>query len=134
MTRNNLCIIWISLKIGGESLGLWNYKFAENIGGAPERNKLVEKPTKGLKFDGKSYLAIDTTNYADLTTSFFFKMKFKPERANGILLFIGDNTSRDYAALEIRNQYLVYSFNLGNYSYNFFIAAPFFTRFYLKVA
>ena len=46
-------------------------------------------------------------------------MKFKPERANGILLFIGDNTSRDYAALEIRNQYLVYSFNLGNYSYNF---------------
>ena len=80
---------------------------------------MVEKPTKGLKFDGKSYLAIDTTNYADLTTSFFFKMKFKPERANGILLFIGDNTSRDYAALEIRNQYLVYSFNLGNYSYNF---------------
>ena len=46
-------------------------------------------------------------------------MKFKPERANGILLFIGDNTSRDYAALEIRNQYLVYSFNLGNYSYKF---------------
>ena len=54
-------------------------------------------------------------------------MKFKPERANGILLFIGDNTSRDYAALEIRNQYLVYSFNLGNYSYNFWLL-------YLKVA
>ena len=103
-----------SFSIGGKSLGLWNYKAANEISGALERNKLIDKPMKGLKFDGRSYLAIDTTKYVDLTNSFYFKITFKPERANGILLFIGDNNSEDYAALEIRNGYLVYSFNLGN--------------------
>lgn len=32
---------------------------------------------------------------------------------DGLLLFIGDSSSKDYAALEIRNGYLTYSFNLG---------------------
>ena len=104
-----------SLTIGGQSLGLWNYKVANEIAGAVDRDKLMDKPTKGLKFDGGSYLAVDSTKYADLTTSFFFEITFKPTKQNGILMFIGDSNSRDYAALEIRNGYLIYSFNLGTY-------------------
>ena len=101
------------LTIGGRSLGLWNYKVAHDLKGAPERNKLLETPVKGLRFDGQSYLAVDRSNYQDITDEFYFKLRFRPEKPDGVLLFIGDQQSTDYAALEIRNGYLAYSFNLG---------------------
>ena len=101
------------LAIGGRSLGLWNYKVAKDLKGAPERNKLREEPVKGLRFDGQSYLAVDRSNYQDIVDEFNFRLTFRPERPDGVLLFIGDQQSRDYAALEIRNGYLTYSFNLG---------------------
>ena len=102
-----------SVSIGGKSLGLWNYKVANEISGALERNILIDKTMKGLKFDGNAYFAVDTSNNPDLTNEFYFKITFKPERANGILLFIGDVRTKDYASLEIRNGYLIYNFNLG---------------------
>ena len=101
------------LQIGGRSLGLWNYKVAKDLKGSPERNKLRDEPVKGLRFDGQSYLAVDRSNYQDIAEEFYFKLVFRPERPDGVLLFIGDQQSTDYAALEIRNGYLTYSFNLG---------------------
>ena len=102
-----------ALSIGGQNLGLWNYKVASDLNGAVARNKLKDEPIKGLTFDGRSYLSVDRSNYQDITNEFYFKVTFKSDRPNGVLLFIGDANSQDYAALEIRNGYLTYSFNLG---------------------
>ena len=54
----------------------------------------------GLRFDGKSYFAIDATNYTEIRTDimnlFSIQMKFKAESANGILLII-DGSLNEYA-------------------------------------
>jgi hypothetical protein len=39
------------LKIGGKSVGLWNYKAANNIKGAMQRNKFKERPEKSVRLD-----------------------------------------------------------------------------------
>ncbi len=101
------------LSIGGKALGLWNYKEAQDLNGAVARNKLKDEPVRGLRFDGKSYLSIDRSNYQDIADEFYFRVAFKSDRLNGLILFIGDGSSRDYAALELRNGYLTFSFNLG---------------------
>ena len=101
------------LTLAGTSVGLWNFKDANELDGAISRDKLLEKPVKGLKFDGRSYLVVDRTKHMDIVSEFHFSITFKAENRDGLLLFIGDGSSRDYAALEIRNGYLTFSFNLG---------------------
>ena len=58
----------------------------------------------GLRFDGKSYFAIDTTNHteikADIMDLFSIRMKFKAESANGILLII-DGSVNEYEWMAI---------------------------------
>ena len=53
----------------------------------------------GLRFDGKSYFAIDTTIFTEIGTNimdlFSFQMKFKAESANGILLIINGSSEYD---------------------------------------
>jgi hypothetical protein len=104
------------LSIGGVSQGLWNYKVANDLKGALQRNKLKDQPPRGLRFDGQSFLAVDRSNYPDIADEFYFSMTVKPDRNNGILIFVGDKSSSDYAALVLVNGYLTYSFNLGGNS------------------
>ena len=107
------------LTIGGQSLGLWNFRQSKKLKGAPARNKLKEKSEKGLRFDGQgSHFAMDRSNYQEISEEFSFKLSFKADKPNGILLFIGDKDSSDYAMLELRNNYLTYVFNLGNGAVN----------------
>ncbi len=102
-------------KIGGKSVGLWNFKAANGLKGAPQRNKLKEQPETGLRFDGQSYLSVDRSNYMpNFAKESYMKMAFKPESSNGILAFVGDKTGTDFAALELANGYLTYSINLGS--------------------
>ena len=61
---------------------------------------------------------MDRSNYQDISEEFSFKLSFKADKPNGILLFIGDKDSQDYAMLELRNNYLTYVFNLGGGAVN----------------
>lgn len=76
------------LSIGGRSFGLWNFKDAHELNGAVARNKLKAKPVRGLKFDGRSYLVVDRTNYQDISNEFYFKMTVKPDRRYDFHLII----------------------------------------------
>ena len=59
----------------------------------------------GLRFDGKSYFAIDTTNYtefgSDIINWFSFQMKFKAESTNGTLLIINGEDIGDEFEMEM---------------------------------
>ena len=47
-------------------------------------------------------------------TELSIKLRFKADSATGLLLLAGDPGLGQFVAVELRNQYLVYSFNLGS--------------------
>ncbi len=96
------------LKIGGKSVGLFNYKSANNLEGAPGRNKFKEKPETRVRFNGNGYLALDRDNYGDVDEELVVDLKFKPESTDGLLFLAGNADEGDFVALELRNQFLVY--------------------------
>ncbi len=102
------------LKIGGQEVGLWNYKKAHNIAGAPERNKFREQPVKDVRFVGNGFLALDRSNYADMNTEMAVKLSFRPDAENGLLFMAGDPDTGDFVSLELRYGYLTHSYNLGD--------------------
>ncbi|TRY60964.1 hypothetical protein TCAL_05712 [Tigriopus californicus] len=102
------------LKIGGQEVGLWNYKVAKNVKGAPGRNKFKDKPKKSVRFGGQGFIALDRNYFLDMDDEFSIKIKFKPESRSGILLVMGSPRDQDFVALELENKYLRFSFNLGD--------------------
>ena len=70
------------------------------------------------RFDGESHAIVDASKYVAISgQETNIELKFKPDRPNGILLFIGERNSQDFALLELRNSYLTYgkSDGFGNY-------------------
>ena len=72
------------------------------------RNKLKERPKRGVRFNGKGYVSVDRSNFADLEEEFVVKLKFKPAAGNGILFLVGHPEDGDYVCVELQNQYVVY--------------------------
>ena len=72
------------------------------------RNKLKERPKRGVRFNGQGFVSVDRSNFADLEDEFVVKMKFKPSGANGILFLVGNPEDGDYVCVELQNQYVVY--------------------------
>jgi hypothetical protein len=68
------------------------------------------------RFSGDSYLALDRSNYVDIDDELSVKLKFRADSARGLLMLIGDTSSaaKGFVSLELRDRYLVYSFNLGD--------------------
>jgi hypothetical protein len=96
------------LRIGGEDVGLWNYKRAHNIHGAPQRNKFKEQVVKDIRFVGDGYLALPTRNYAPSDVDTAVKMTFRPKKDNGLLFLAGNPDDGDFVALELLSGYLTY--------------------------
>ena len=102
------------LSIGGKEVGLYNFVTATGFQAASGRNKFKKSPKKGRRFNGNGYLALDRNDYLDMTNEYSIKMRFKPSGTSGLLFLAGDVSQGSFVALELRNQYLVYSFNLGS--------------------
>lgn len=102
------------LRIGGKDIGLWNYQNSNSVSGAPGRNKFKEKPKKGRRFSGNGYLALDRNNFIDMNEELSIKLRFKPDESTGLILLAGDVNMQHFVAIEFRNQYIKYSFDLGS--------------------
>ena len=105
------------LEIGGEPIGLWNYRAAMGIKGARPRNKFKQRPETSVKFGGLGYIAIpDVKNkyFANVAEEYVINLKFKTANGNGILMLMGDAEDLDFVCVELINQVIIYSFNLGD--------------------
>ena len=68
------------LEIGGEAIGLWNYREAHGIQGARPRNKFKQRTERSVKFGGMGYIAIGNLSdkyFADVASEFVIKLKVK---------------------------------------------------------
>lgn len=61
-----------------------------------------------MKFNGRSYVVVDRTNFLDLDEEFIIKMRFKPASPNGIIFLAGQPNEGSYVCVELQNQYLAF--------------------------
>ena len=85
--------------------------------GARPRNKFNTKTDESVRFAGLGFISIPnvkTEEFADVNRAFNIKLKFKTVNGNGILLIMGNEIDGDFVSLELVNQVVRYSFNLGD--------------------
>lgn len=104
------------LEIGGKPVGLWNYKSAALVRGAPGRNKFRSRRARGVRFAGNGYLALDRSNFNEIdgNSELSIGVRFKPEAEDGLLFAAGSAEDKNFVALDLQAGLLVFSFDLGD--------------------
>ena len=102
------------LMLGDQAVGLWNYKDAQEIQGAPGRNKFRKMAETSVKLNGQGYIPVALEEYAPVNADFVVKIKFKMASGNGMVLLMGDPVDQDFVCIELHNKVVVFSFDLGD--------------------
>nr|AAA28662.1 laminin A chain [Drosophila melanogaster] len=102
------------LKIGDESVGLWNFVYGDdNDQGARERDVLLEKkkPVTGLRFKGNGYVQLNATSNLKSRSSIQFSFKADKDTSNGLLFFYGRD--KHYMSIEMIDGAIFFNISLG---------------------
>lgn len=114
MTTNSFSGDIEDLKIGDESVGLWNFVYGDdNDQGARERDVLLEKkkPVTGLRFKGNGYVQLNATSNLKSRSSIQFSFKADKDTSNGLLFFYGRD--KHYMSIEMIDGAIFFNISLG---------------------
>lgn len=85
------------LMIGDEKVGLWNFKNAQNVAPAMERDRFIDLHTEtGLRFQGNGYAILDRKQFP-LRERSAITFRFKTRSKNGLIFLVGKG--RKYMAI-----------------------------------
>jgi laminin alpha 3/5 len=99
------------LVIGDEKVGLWNFKDAQNVAPALERDKFIDLHAEtGLRFQGNGYAILDRTQFP-LRERSAIGFQFKTRAKNGLIFLVG--RGKKYMAIYMADGNVVFQYDLG---------------------